>query len=342
MLSDHAEASFDDFFLALLRSREAEGETPPSVQDSVKDVEGLSDEPFLVLHAYAQAAAKQFSADHLTTELFVAAALVAFEQGQLASHRPLEVRLAQNRKNIDALITRNGWKDIHAIGNVADLKGALSFSKDFQTVLNSASHSPTPIATLLDAGISAGASLRIRERTAYHEAGHTIVSMAMRPDAPIIEVKIDPKIDDEGVTRFDAEAAWLKWPTSRDFVLTELCVALAGRVSEQEKFGHDAADAGATSDLESATTLAWKAIAYWGLDDNFGPISLRSLAKDCGVRSGWLYDEAQKRLKTLLQEAQAKTEGVVQANSEKIEILALKLLEVGRLTGDEVIELIPA
>jgi len=54
------------------------------------------------------------------------------------------------------------------------------------------------------------------------------------------------------------------------------------------------------------------------------------------VKSGWLFDEAQRRLQTLLKEAKAKTRVITETHWEKIEKVALLLLEKETISESEI------
>jgi hypothetical protein len=339
MLATHSETPFDAFFMALLGADQAERSTKQEGKTAKADIESLPDDAFALIESYAAAAAHSLTLESLTPELFVVAALAASDQGALQHRRSVAMHVTQNRQNIEALISAREWGDIATVSPSPEVKPP-KFSPDFQKTLNNASGAPAPLMTLLNVGISAGLSLRLKQRVAYHEAGHAFISWALRPELGIVEVTLIRKGNADGATIYDEASPWMKWPDSREMVMDRLCVALAGRVSEQAKFGHDAADAGATADLEDATHMAWKAITVWGLDETFGPICLDVLSKKSGIHSGFLFDEAQHRLQTLLQEANAKTEGLVRANTGKIEAIATALLKKDRLTGDEVLEII--
>lgn len=178
---------------------------------------------------------------------------------------------------------------------------------------------------------------RLREQmqsTAYHEAGHAIVSMALNPDVRVEQVTIVPRRDSLGFTAYTEESLANRH-FNRHEVMDMICVALAGRVAESKQFpaldsqGGD--DAGASSDLARATGLAWTAITEWGLDDDFGWVSLHSL--DEQVPSIWM-DKAGARVNAWLEIARKLTEEAVQANWALIEKVATYLLEHEMIDGE--------
>jgi len=103
--------------------------------------------------------------------------------------------------------------------------------------------------------------------TAYHEAGHALVSHFL-PDAdPVHKVSI--------ISRGSAGGYTLKAPTedrhmhAKSEFISEIAVLLAGHVVEKEIFGE--VTTGATSDLRRATALARSLVTDFGMSDNLGP-----------------------------------------------------------------------
>ncbi len=103
--------------------------------------------------------------------------------------------------------------------------------------------------------------------TAYHEAGHALVSHFL-PDAdPVHKVSI--------ISRGSAGGYTLKAPSedkhmhSRSEFISEIAVLLAGHLIEKKIFGE--VTTGATSDLRRATALARSLVTDYGMSDNLGP-----------------------------------------------------------------------
>ena len=103
--------------------------------------------------------------------------------------------------------------------------------------------------------------------TAYHEAGHAIVSHFL-PDAdPVHKVSI--------IARGSAGGYTLKAPTedrhlhSKSEFISEIAVLLSGHLVEKEIFGE--VTTGASSDLRRATDLARRLVTDYGMSDKLGP-----------------------------------------------------------------------
>jgi ATP-dependent Zn protease len=88
---------------------------------------------------------------------------------------------------------------------------------------------------------------------------------------------------------------------------------------------------------DGASLFAWDAITRLGLDFEFGPVSLVALSNAGAATSGWLFDQAQKRLQEVLKEGLQRTEKLMAENWVKVEAVAQVLFEKKKLTEDDLI-----
>ncbi len=162
--------------------------------------------------------------------------------------------------------------------------------------------------------------------TAYHEAGHTLVSWVLPGADPIYKVSIIPRGMAMGVTQLLPEEDRHYYP--RTYLMDKLSIALAGRVAEKIVFNDSSS--GAQNDLKEATSLAEKMVAQWGMSDRVGPINLGrgeehpflgrelSLPKRYSEEMAWLMDQEIQRL-------------IIEAESKATEILTGKRLTLDAL-----------
>ncbi|MCL4406329.1 MAG: ATP-dependent zinc metalloprotease FtsH [Patescibacteria group bacterium] len=105
--------------------------------------------------------------------------------------------------------------------------------------------------------------------TAFHEAGHALVSVGVKNSDPVHKISI--------ISRGRAGGYTLKLPTedqrlkTKDQFLADLAVLMAGFVSEKETFGD--VSTGASSDLKNASEIARKLVTRFGMSDKLGPIT---------------------------------------------------------------------
>ena len=178
-------------------------------------------------------------------------------------------------------------------------------------------------------GLDTGVKINKKVGVAYHEAGHAIVSAVLRPSLTVTKVTVVPDASEgyDGATFYDGSSVYKNERGTRDWLIAKLCTSLAGVVSQKIKFGLGQIDDGASSDIETATEVAWDSITNKGLDPEFGPISLSALSKVADTDHGWLFDLAQRRTQEVLKESATRAEKILLTNWEHVESVVLQLLE---------------
>jgi len=110
---------------------------------------------------------------------------------------------------------------------------------------------------------------REKRVTAYHEAGHVLVSKHL-PDAdPVHKVTIIPRGRALGVTTYlpiDEKHTY-----SKEYLEAMITYALGGRAAERLIFNQ--LTTGAGNDIERATELARKMVCEWGMSEKLGPLA---------------------------------------------------------------------
>ena len=137
-------------------------------------------------------------------------------------------------------------------------------------------------------------SVKEKEISAYHEAGHALVA-AMLPNAdPVHKITI--------VARGRAAGYTLKLPSedrhlySRNNFLDELAAAMGGYASEKLVFGE--LTTGSSNDMSKATLIARDMVTKYGMSEKVGPITLGDgndlvfLGKELGVEKSYSEDTA--------------------------------------------------
>ncbi len=115
-----------------------------------------------------------------------------------------------------------------------------------------------------------------KEKTAYHEAGHTLAAWFLTGAQRVHKVTIIPRGRALGVTQIlPAED---RVSTSERELQDELVVLLAGRAAE--KLVYDEISVGAENDLERATSVARRMVTHWGMSPKLGPVSYKTSDDD--------------------------------------------------------------
>ncbi|MBP6442343.1 MAG: ATP-dependent zinc metalloprotease FtsH, partial [Sphingorhabdus sp.] len=109
-----------------------------------------------------------------------------------------------------------------------------------------------------------------KKMTAYHEAGHALVSIHEAASDPIHKATIIPRGRALGmVMRLPVRD---NYSYHRDKMHANLSVSMGGRVAEELIFGYDKVSSGASSDIQYATSLARDMVTQWGMSDEMGPL----------------------------------------------------------------------
>ncbi len=109
-----------------------------------------------------------------------------------------------------------------------------------------------------------------KKMTAYHEAGHALVSVNEAASDPIHKATIIPRGRALGMVMRLPERD--NYSYHRDKMHANLAVAMGGRVAEEIIFGHDKVSSGASSDIQYATDLARNMVTKWGMSVKLGPL----------------------------------------------------------------------
>lgn len=168
-----------------------------------------------------------------------------------------------------------------------------------------------------------------RKLTAYHEAGHAIVSYLLPTQAPIKEISIVPRGGAGGYT-------WYERIEDRQYIgknefQENIIGLLAGRAAEKYFLGE--ISTGASNDIEVATKYAKQMIMVYGMDDDLGPVSYNS--KDV---EDYLGDEMLgkiwNKIRLVIKEAEEKATILIKTNNTTIKALAELLLEYETISGE--------
>jgi cell division protease FtsH len=115
-----------------------------------------------------------------------------------------------------------------------------------------------------------------KEKTAYHEAGHTIAAWLLPGADPVHKVTIIPRGRSLGTTQMMPSEDRLSM--SENQLRDHLVVLLAGRAAEL--LVYQEATVGAENDLERASAIARRMVMNWGMSQRIGPVSYKLADED--------------------------------------------------------------
>lgn len=282
--------------------------------------------------AYASYLSIQREDTIITPEIFSSAAFIAFCQGKLDVNQAFANYFIANKVAFEALV---GELSIQPDVKPNDNQVIISISDDIITAMTEAETESERLFACLDVGLKTGSEIISRITTAYHEAGHAIVSSILRPTLSVTKVSIIKNENYLGVTIYDQSSPFFLESMTAEDLHSSITTLLAGRASQLIKFGFDQIDSGAVSDIERATETAWRGIAYFGLDPEIGPVNLEVISKVQQQASGWLFDEVQKRVQTVIKAAADRAEKLLRANWDQVEAITKELLQKKDLTEND-------
>ncbi len=180
-----------------------------------------------------------------------------------------------------------------------------------------------------------------KNRTAWHEAGHTVVGHLLPNHDPVHKVSIIPRGPALGVTMSLPKEDRLGY--SKEWALDRIGMALAGRVAEECALGE--MTTGAADDFRQATHLARSMVTEWGMSERLGPLAYLEREESFlpfmpGPRRGE-YSESTARsideeVHRIVTEQYERVKGLIKGNMDKLESMAKALLERETLDAEEI------
>jgi len=182
-----------------------------------------------------------------------------------------------------------------------------------------------------------------RRLTAYHEAGHALVSLKVPGLDPLHKVTIVPRGRALGITFSLPEEDRHNY--TKQYIVGRLAMAYGGRVAEELVFGPDKVTTGAAADIQQATEMARRMVTQFGMSDVVGPIAVgdreaeiflgREVVqrREISDRTAELVDT---ELKRILSEAYERARTILTEQRDALDRLAASLLERETLDREEV------
>ena len=175
--------------------------------------------------------------------------------------------------------------------------------------------------------------------TAYHEAGHALVSYMREHSDPIHKVTIIPRGMALGVTIYLPDD---RHNYTREYLETRLATAYGGRVAEEIFLNQMSTGAG--SDIESATDLARRMVCEYGMS-RLGPLTFGKkeeqifLGREIAQHRDFSEETARQidlEVRRLIDEAYQSAHTIIEANKDPMHRIAAALLERETIDAEEV------
>src|SRR5210317_673874 len=174
-------------------------------------------------------------------------------------------------------------------------------------------------------------SLRKKELVAYHEAGHAIMGVLVPDYDTVRKVSIIPRGAAGGITFFqpseeNADSAMY----TKEYLLSQIKVALGGRAAEEIVYGKDKITTGASSDYALVYQIAREMVTTYGFGQNF--FDYRKMSEEASAM-------VDNEIDLIVGDCYDETVAMLKNNIPQLERLKEKLIEEEIVDGDWVYEL---
>ena len=171
-----------------------------------------------------------------------------------------------------------------------------------------------------------------KKLTAYHEAGHAVVSRYLPTQTNVKEVSIIPRGVAGGYTMYKTNED--KYYISKTEMQEKLIALLGGRAAE--KLVLDDISTGASNDIEVATQIARDMVTKYGMSDKLGPIDfqgkepyeIQMFGENIGDRIG-------QEVKLLIDTAYNDAQILLREHRDKLDEIAETLLRKEKINEQE-------
>lgn len=172
-----------------------------------------------------------------------------------------------------------------------------------------------------------------KKLTAYHEAGHAIVSRYLESQEPVKEISIIPRGMAGGYTMYKTNED--KNYISKTEMKERLVGLLGGRAAE--KIALDDISTGASNDIEVATKIAKDMVTVYGMSDVIGTISINTERDpyELELLGDKFGDAIGAEVKLLLDEAYRTAQTILANHMDKLHEVAQTLLKQEVITQEE-------
>lgn len=178
-----------------------------------------------------------------------------------------------------------------------------------------------------------------KKLTAYHEAGHAIISRAIPDSDPVHQVTIIPRGRAGGFTMTLPREE--KYYGTKMEMKNDIIGLLGGRVAEMLKL--DDVSTGASNDIMRATEIAREMVTKYGFSERLGPVNYSSgdevfLGRDFSTRRDYSEQtaaEIDSEVKTIMNDCYVAAEKILKDNMNSLEAVAEALLVVETLEADQ-------
>jgi cell division protease FtsH len=184
-----------------------------------------------------------------------------------------------------------------------------------------------------------------KRATAWHEAGHALANVLLKHTHPLHKVTIIPRGRALGVTMSLPKEDMLNM--RRKQAIDTIIMTMAGRIAEE--YVTDDISSGAAMDIQQATQLAKAMVMHWGMSERLGNVLYGEAQEYVFLGRDMMrtkdYSEAtameiDSEVKRIVDGAFQTAKQLIEANRDKLELVASSLLEYETLDGAQVEQIV--
>ena len=219
------------------------------------------------------------------------------------------------------------------LANILNEAAIIATKKEHDAITNSDLDEAVKKVTVGLEKTSRKISEKDKKLTAYHEAGHAIVSQFLPTQTAVKEVSIIPRGMAGGYTMYKSDED--KYYISKTEMQEKLIALLGGRAAE--KLILDDISTGASNDLEVATQIARDMITVYGMSDTIGTISFKDSdgQMDYQMFGEDMQDAIGKEVKRLIDTAYRDAQEILRQNVDKLHAIASVLISKEKINEEE-------
>lgn len=177
----------------------------------------------------------------------------------------------------------------------------------------------------------------------FHEVGHALATAVQKHTQPVHKITIVPRtMGSLGYTMQMPEEEE-KYLMSKDEILDQITVFLAGRAAEELVF--NTKTTGAANDIERATELVRNMITQYGMSDKFGMAALESVqnqyldGRSVSNCSDETKTEVDREIVRVLKECYDKAMSILKENRDALDEIAEFLISRETISGEQFMEI---
>jgi len=169
-----------------------------------------------------------------------------------------------------------------------------------------------------------------KEITAFHEAGHALISLKVLPKDKVSKVTIIPST--KGAGGYTLSIPEDRLYQNKEYLQNRIMVLLGGRAAEEIIFGKANITTGAYNDLKNSTGIVTNMVTQYGMGETLGLLNLQELANINYSNT----EEVVKECKHVIADLYDRVKNMLLEDKELLEKFSYELIEKETLYAEDI------